>query len=297
MGYMICPVCKNEYTVIPVLFKPGAFRCTKCEWSGTNLPPWGKWFDDDYWNVCKDNLYAWLQKCCFLGNGIPIEHLKGTVAMRDGILLFKGIRPNSPIIVEYVLCHSKTPPSWLRHDSLNKSKSSQTYFHVWLANNNLDAVFVVDNPKTGLRLMEAWWQAEGRYPDVCWSSRCRPYKQHTNDRTFGNRKIICIGSDSLVHTMAHRSMYVSAYMNTPQGLLPEEFYLASRKLEDIANDPRNYNLTVKLPMAVSKQHSGSTRFLLAEADSINTREVRDLCRAKETNSRVSKAVQPDKTDG
>ena len=267
MIYMSCPNCKNEYTIIPVKFKPGAFMCRECGWEGEGYPQWGKWFDGRVWKSFSDELALWLHKRAFCYEGFPIDALKGYVALKDDVLLCKGERPVGGIIVEYRGRHTKGNssciPPWLECDSIGKPRSTGTYFNAWLHNEHRDAVYVVDNPIVGFRIMETWWRAERRLPDVCWTSNVVPAKVRMPERVFTGRHILCVGSERLVRALKKRRVKADAWMQVTGRRLPDDLYISLRKLEDLANDPGNLNNTVQLPVAIGLQPSepGSFSFL------------------------------------
>ena len=294
MGCLICPNCKNEYTIIPELFKPGSFKCTKCGWStdtNSNEYDWKIWFEDDYFEKCKDDLYNWLLKYAFIGEGFPIELLKNRVAYRDNILLFEGYRKDSSIVVEFALGHHfGKGPAWLKTDSTGRPLSFKNYYNAWISRNNLDTVFAVDNPKTGFRIMEAFWRTEGRVPDVVWVSPAVPTRIVDREDLYVGKKVIALGRKGLKESLTHRAVYVSAYLDTTNCLLPQDLYYACRKMEDIANDPRNYNLTIELQMAVSKPCSGRAGLCCAPEDYELEDQVSYLCRASKNPGRVPKTI-------
>lgn len=260
MLYLKCPLCKNEYTVVLNKYKQNVLYCTNCGWTNVKRPPNSLWFGERRWDRVKSGLDAWLKRV-FIGNGFPVEALKGYASMRDGIFLANGTRPDGRLIVEYRANHDKRcknnkKPYWLKCDSTGKPRSSMTYFHAWLHNEHRDTVFVCDSPRTAIRVMEAWWQAEGRLPDISWSSRsCPSVKIRTADKTFMDRHVICIGSKSLLKTCLARKIKVNAWMETPNGMLPDELYLTCRELEEKANDTRSNSDPQQLQVVVRRQDS------------------------------------------
>jgi hypothetical protein len=138
--------------------------------------------------------------------------------------------------------------------------------------------------------MEAFWRAEGRVPDVCWGSPIVPHRCVEREDLYIGKKVLVLGRNGLLQALQKRFVYVSSYLNTTKGLLPQDIYYACRKMEDIANDPRNYNLTVELQMDLSKPYSGVRGFLCAPSDSALKDQVSHLCREAANPIRIPQAV-------
>ena len=238
--------------------------CRYCGWEGTGYPQWGKWFDGRVWPTFADDLALWLHKRAFCYEGFPIDLLKGYVALKDDVLLCKGERPVGGILVEYrgrhVTSEGSPIPEWLECDSIGKPRSAGTYFNAWLHNENRNAVYVVDSPIVGFRIMETWWRAEHRLPDVCWSSSVVPARVRLKDRVFDGRHVLIVGPERLVTALHRRRVKTDAWMHATGRRLPDDLYIALRKLEDLANDPRNNDNTVELPVAIGLQPTESSSF-------------------------------------
>lgn len=257
MLYLKCPFCKKEYTVVPCKIKPCVLFCLRCGWTNAKTKRIGPWFSDWWWGRCRNDVEKWLKRNAFMDTGFPVDLLKGRVAMREGILLFDGTLPGKRMLVEYRPNHDGVKPVWLDCDSTGRPRSSMRLFHTWLHNEYRDTVFACDSPKTAVRVMEAYWRAEGRLPDVTWSSCHGSIKKSpVPDLTFYDRHVICLGARSLKNVLESHGTKVNTWLDTTGGVLPENLYIACRTLEEKANDPRNNSDPVELPMAARRPFRG-----------------------------------------
>ena len=229
--------CKNEYTVVPVRNKTETPVCQVFEPS--------RWLDS------RNNVANLLAARAFTGRGFPVDLLAGRVAEKDGVLLFNAeMASGRGHVVEYTFSNNlKERPEWLECDSMGKPRSSMTCFHVWLHDEGRDTAYVCGSPVMAFRVMEAWWAAEGRLPDVVWLS-C--HHGGTWSRPFGRlvgRHVLCVGGAGLVEGLVRRGVKPDAWLNTRPDMVPDNLYMECRKLEDMANDPRNHRDTVELQVA------------------------------------------------
>lgn len=252
MLYMKCPDCKNEYSVNPVRFKPGSFVCQACGWHGDGFSPWGTLFDANRWLESRQELTRILRNRVFLSMGFPIDLLMGDAAARDGVLMFRADTPGGPRIVEHLFTSNKKwCPDWLDCDSSGNPRSRMRFFWAWIHNDGRDTAYVCDSPLAAFRIMEAWWAAEGRMPDIMWLSmhgtnaNSRPWRT-TRIESLDNRHILCVGGEPFINKVRMRGIRVHAALVTKRGFMPENIYETCRKLEDIANDPGNNSDTCEL---------------------------------------------------
>ena len=248
MLFMKCPVCNDEYTVTPVRNKTGSFVCQACGWRGDGFSPWGTLFDKDRWLESRQGVAHVLRKRMFAGAGFPVDLLAGHVAYKDGVVLVKAETRNGPLAVEYpAMDNGVSAPEWLKTSASGDSLTSLQRFRAWLHDEGRDAAYVCDSLRKAVLVMEAWWNAEGRLPDIAWVGVHGPALKTTPGWLKG-RHLVFIGSRSLVRTTRPADCKSSAWLVTEGASLPEELYLVCRKLEDMANDPGNYGDAVELRM-------------------------------------------------
>lgn len=239
-----------------------------------------KLFDPSNWLEERQAVVSILRGRIFVNDGFPVDLLAGKVAARDGILLFNAEKAQGSCVVEYRFTHNGTKPAWLNTDSQGRPRSAMTCFRAWLHNEGRDAAYLCDSPRTAFRIMEAWWQAEGRLPDIAWTG-CRGQQAvHVPDWLRG-RHLLLVGSASLVNSGKPVECRGSAWLRADADSLPDNLYLICRQLEDMANDPGNYGDTVELQMADNKR-SGKRGRLAALCLPRNTkwtklREVQEKC--------------------
>ena len=248
MLFMKCPVCNDEYTVTPVRNKTGSFVCQACGWHGDGFSPWGTLFDKERWLESRQGVANALRGRIFMGAGFPVDLLAGRIAYRDGVLLVKAETCNGPLVVEYPVCKDGSPaPEWLKKASSGTPLTALKRFRAWLHDEGRDAVYVCDSFRKAILIMEAWWNAEGRLPDIVWGGSHGPAPATTPGWLAG-RHLLFIGAGSLIKTTRPKDCKSSTWLVTEGADLPEDLYLACRKLEDMANDPGNYGNTVELRM-------------------------------------------------
>ena len=254
MLFMKCPVCNDEYTVTPVRNKPGSFVCQACGWQGEGLSPWGTLFDKERWLEFRPDIAVTLRKNVFIGDGFPVDLLMGHMAIKDGVLLIKARTETKEVVVEQVVNRdNKHAPVWLERSG-HRPKSTQSRFRAWLNNEGRDAAYLCDNFWMALLVMEAWWKAEGRMPDIVWLG-CHGHTPRKTPEWLKGRHLLFIGSPSLLKIYRPDDCRASAWLRAHDWKLPEDIYLACRKLEDLANDPGNYGNTVELRMDDLKRGS------------------------------------------
>lgn len=255
MLYMKCPDCKNEYTVNPVRFKPGSFVCQACGWHGDGYPPWGTLFDSDRWLESRQGVASILRGHAFTGFGFPVDLLAGRVAERDGVLLLKAVKPGGAHIAEYLYSVCKRrPPEWLECDSTGRPRSAGTFFMAWLNNDGMDTAYLCDSLLTAFRIMEGWWMAEGRMPDIAWMpGHCGGGGRLSNPGWLDGRHVLCVGGDGLLKTLARRGIRADARLKLERDTIPEDIYGTCRRLEEMANDPRNHGNTGELRLDDDKR--------------------------------------------
>ena len=250
MLYMKCPDCKNEYTVSPVRFKPGSFVCQACGWTGDGFSPWGTLFDEDRWMESRQGVAMFVRRHAFAGYGFPVDLLRGHAAERDGVLLLKAMKPSGPHIAEYYHIGARgRAPKWVDCDSTGRPRSSGTFFIAWLHDEGRDAAYLCDSPLMALRVMEAWWLAEGRLPDIAWTpGHCGTGRPLANPGWLEGRHVLCIGGDGLLKALARRGIRADVRLRPERGMVPDNIYMTCRRMEDLANDPGNHGDTCELRM-------------------------------------------------
>lgn len=289
---MKCPVCNDEYTITPVRNKTGSLVCQACGWRGDGFSPWGTVFDKDRWLESRADLARILERYAFTSTGFPVDELMGSVAAKGNVLLCRGESPRRRFIVEQLFGQRERPPEWLDCDSTGKPRSSMTSFHAWLHNDGRDAAYVCDSLNTAFRVMEAWWPAEGRFPDIAWMS-CHGNApvQPKGGAWLDGRHVFAVGSESLVKTLQARGTAPSAWIRTERRLVPDELYLSCRKMEDIANDPGNTGDTVELQVAHVKRNSFEWTATTEYAGRCYWKKLREVQKKRPSNGRVPPLVQ------